>query len=50
MPRRIRFHALVVDFIFDVCLIPTSKIGRFNSVGDGYEEAGPRRSRCVCTA
>ena len=44
MPSRILFYALVVDFTFDVCLIPTSKIGRFNSVGDGYEEAGPRKS------
>ena len=44
VPSRILFHVLVVDFIFDVCLIPTSKIGCFNSVGDGYVEAGPRMS------
>ena len=50
VPSRILFHALVVEFIFDVCLIPTSKICRFNSVGDGYEEGGPMKSRRVCTA
>ena len=44
VPSRILIHALVVDFIFNVCLIPTSKIGCFNSVGDGHVEAGPRKS------